>query len=169
MPRIDPEKIGGANVAAFLDMLSVSEGTDIPTQPTNDDGYDVIVGGELLTDYTDHPRKVVQLSRTLWSSAAGRYQFLRKTWDALDAKLNLPDFGPVSQDAACVELLKECGAYSLIRAGDFDGAVHAARKIWASLPGAGYGQHEQNIGKLRAAYILAGGFCQCPAPEGFSA
>ena len=43
---------------AFLSMLAWSEGTDNGRQKT-DIGYDVIVGGELFTDYSDHPRKLV--------------------------------------------------------------------------------------------------------------
>ena len=40
-------------------------------------GYDVIVGGELFTDYSDHPRKLVTLNPKLKSTAgAGRYQLL---------------------------------------------------------------------------------------------
>lgn len=159
MPRIAADRIGGANVAAFLDMLAVSEGTDIPRQRSNDRGYDVLVGGGLFTDYTDHPRKLVRLSPRLSSSAAGRYQFLRRTWDEIDAALNLPDFGPESQDRACVFLLKRRKAFGLVQAGRFDDAVEACRKEWASLPGAGYGQHEQSIDKLRRAYIAAGGKC----------
>lgn len=157
MPRIAPDKIGGRNVAAFLDMLAVSEGTDIPRQPSNDDGYDVLVGGGLFTDYTDHPRKLVRLSAKLSSTAAGRYQFLKRTWDDVDTALNLPDFGPESQDRACVFLLKRRKAFALIQLGRFDEAVEACRKEWASLPGAGYGQHEQGIDKLRRAYLRAGG------------
>lgn len=162
--------LGGQNVVAFLDMLAVSEGTDIPRQPTKNRGYDVIVGGSLLSDYSKHPRIVVLLKKRdgspiinaktgkpLRSSAAGRYQFLGATWDDLARRLKLIDFSPVSQDLACVELLKQCGAYPLIRVGKFDDAVHAARRIWASLPGAGYGQHEQKIESLRAAYKAAGG------------
>ena len=42
---------------AFLDMLAWSEGTDNGRQKTRNHGYDVIVGGELFTDYSDHPRK----------------------------------------------------------------------------------------------------------------
>ena len=44
---------------AFLDMLAWSEGTDNGRQKTRNHGYDVIVGGELFTDYSDHPRKLV--------------------------------------------------------------------------------------------------------------
>ena len=43
---------------AFLDMLAWSEGTDNGRQKTRNHGYDVIVGGELFTDYSD-PRKLV--------------------------------------------------------------------------------------------------------------
>ena len=42
---------------AFLDMLAWSEGTDNGRQKTRNHGYDVIVGGELFTDYSDHPRE----------------------------------------------------------------------------------------------------------------
>ena len=37
---------------------------------------DVIVGGELFTDYSDHPRKLVTLNLKLKSTGAGRYQLL---------------------------------------------------------------------------------------------
>ena len=43
-------------------MLKWSEGTDNGRQKTRNHGYDVIVGGELFTDYSDHPRKLVTLN-----------------------------------------------------------------------------------------------------------
>ena len=67
---------------AFLDMVAWSEGTDNGRQPTRNHGYDVIVGGELFTDYSDHPRKLVTLNPKLKSTAAGRYQLLSRWWDA---------------------------------------------------------------------------------------
>ena len=66
---------------AFLDMLAWSEGTDNGRQKTRNHGYDVIVGGELFTDYSDHPRKLVTNSK-LKSTGAGRYQLLSRWWDA---------------------------------------------------------------------------------------
>ena len=45
-------------------------------QKTRNHGYDVIVGGELFTDYSDHPRKLVTLNPKLKSTGAGRYQLL---------------------------------------------------------------------------------------------
>ena len=56
-------------------MLAWSEGTDNGRQKTRNHGYDVIVGGELFTDYSDHPRKTVTLNPTN-QQGAGRYQLL---------------------------------------------------------------------------------------------
>ena len=71
-----PEKMVEINNQrkAFLDMLAWSEGTDNGRQKTRNHGYDVIVGGELFTDYSDHPRKLVTLNPKLKSTGAGRYQ-----------------------------------------------------------------------------------------------
>ena len=77
---------------AFLDMLAWSEGTDNGRQKTRNHGYDVIVGGELFTDYSDHPRKLVTLNPKLKSTAAGRYQLLSRWWDAYRKQLGLKDF-----------------------------------------------------------------------------
>ena len=50
-------------------------GTDNGRQKTRNHGYDVIVGGELFTDYSDHPRKLVTLNPKLKSTGAGRRSF----------------------------------------------------------------------------------------------
>lgn len=97
---------------AFLDMLAWSEGTDNGRQPTRNHGYDVIVGGELFTDYSDHPRKLVTLNPKLKSTAAGRYQLLSRWWDAYRKQLGLKDFSPKSQDAVALQQIKERGALS---------------------------------------------------------
>ena len=39
---------------AFLDMLAWSEELLTDVRKTRNHGYDVIVGGELFTDYSDH-------------------------------------------------------------------------------------------------------------------
>ena len=86
---------------AFLDMLAWSEGTDNGRQKTRNHGYDVIVGGELFTDYSDH-RKLVTLNPKLKSTGAGRYQLLSCWWDAYRKK-HLKDFSPKSQDAVALQ------------------------------------------------------------------
>jgi hypothetical protein len=71
MARIQAEP----NVRAFLDMLALSEiGNKLLAE--SDDGYNVIVGGQLFHSYIDHPRVRVQVKPGLWSTAAGRYQLL---------------------------------------------------------------------------------------------
>ena len=45
-------------------------GDDNGRQKTRNHGYDVIVGGELFTDYSDHPRKLVTLNPKLKSTGA---------------------------------------------------------------------------------------------------
>ena len=74
---------------AFLDILAWSEGTD-RRQETRNHGYDVIVG-ELFTDYSDHPHKLVTLNPKLKSTGAGRCQLLSRWWDAY-RKRRLKDF-----------------------------------------------------------------------------
>ena len=142
------------NVKAFLDTIAYSEGT----AGHGDDGYNVLVGGSLFQGYADHPRKLITLNKAgLKSAAAGRYQILARTWDALKTKLKLPDFGHASQDMAATELIRECGALDDAQAGRFDEAVAKCAHIWASFPGAGYGQRENELTKLRGAFARAGG------------
>lgn len=151
MQTINPQR------KAFLDMLAWSEGTDKPGQPTKNHGYDVIVGGELFSDYSDHPRKLVTLNPKLKSTAAGRYQLLSRWWDAYRKQLGLKDFSPASQDAVALQQIKERHALELIDAGDIRQAIDRCSNIWASLPGAGYGQFEHKADSLIAKFKEAGG------------
>lgn len=146
------------NLAAFLDMIAWSEGTDNGRQRTTDRGYDVLVGGELFKGYEAHPNKLVALPRLgIKSTAAGRYQLLHRYWLAYTKQLGLTGFDPLVQDRIAIQQIKERGALKHIEAGNFGAAVDRVRNIWASLPGAGYGQHEQKLDKLAQAYTAAGG------------
>ncbi|MDH1442075.1 glycoside hydrolase family 104 protein [Pseudomonas sp. GD03721] len=158
MARITADQAGGQNVLAFLDMLAWSEGTDHPRQRTLDQGYDVIVGGELFKGYADHPRRLVPLPRLgIKSTAAGRYQLLSRYFDAYKKQLGLPDFSPSSQDKIALQQIRERRALPDIQAGRIPEAIEKCRNIWASLPGAGYGQHEHKLESLIAHYLAAGG------------
>ena len=101
-------------------------GTDNGRQKTRNHGYDVIVGGELFTDYSDHPRKLVTLNPKLKSTGAGRYQLLSRWWDAYRKQLGLKDFSPKSQDAVALQQIKERGALPMIDRGDIRLASTAA-------------------------------------------
>ncbi|MEQ7870730.1 glycoside hydrolase family 104 protein [Chromohalobacter salexigens] len=152
---VDPSADDAANVAAFLDMLAHAEGT---RRFGDEDGYNVLVGGGVFDSYADHPRQLIYLpAYEIHSSAAGRYQFLEGTWDDLVGRYGYRDFGPVSQDEAAVQLIRQCKALGMVRDGRIREAIHACRTIWASLPGAGYGQREVATDDLVEAYRVAGG------------
>ena len=147
------------NLNAFLTMIAESEGTE---HIGNNRGYDVIVGStqlrpHLMTDYKDHPKIVVDLGHGLKSSAAGRYQILSRYYSYYKNLLQLPDFSPESQDKIAIQLIKECKAIALINDGNIPGAIKACNHIWASLTGAGYGQHEHDLDTLTDFYVDAGG------------
>lgn len=143
------------NERAFLDMISFAEGTNGPN------GYATAFGGGLIESLADHPRKFYSFTNgrgeTLKTSAAGRYQFLARTWDALARKLGLPDFGPESQDRGALELIRERGALQDVRAGRIAAAIAKCAPVWASLPGAGYAQPERKQTTLLAQFRAAGG------------
>lgn len=154
------------NLAAFLAAIRWAEGTAGPN------GYRTLFGGRLFDSYEDHPRQPSQFTdgqgRRLWTSAAGAYQFMAvspipggqtkvNTWDRLAERLGLPDFSPHSQDLAAVELIREAGALGDVQAGRFADAVQRCRRIWASLPGAGYDQPERSLYALQTQYLNAGG------------
>lgn len=146
------------NLRAFLDMIAFSEiGPGLLR--VSDNGYNVIVGSTpakpiLFSDYSKHPRLY---QKAMNSDAAGRYQFMGRYWEFYRNQLNLPDFGPESQDLWAIRLIKECRGLALIERGAFPLAVEACRSRWASFPGAGYSQPEHSLASLTDAYIEAGG------------
>lgn len=152
MQTINPQR------KAYLDMLAWSEIGD-KLLKASDNGYNVIVGGTLFTSYADHPRKLVDLPRLkIKSTAAGRYQLLSRYWDAYRRQLGLKDFSPSSQDAVALQQIKERRALELIDSGNIRQAIDRCSNIWASLPGAGYGQYEHKVEDLLKKFREAGGF-----------
>lgn len=153
------------NIAAFLDMLAYSEGT--ATHPlTQNQGYDVIVTGldgtpEIFTDYSDHPFACGRPAKVFnrrgeKSTASGRYQQLYRYWPHYQKQLALPDFSPLSQDKLAIHLIGERGALEDLRQGQIERAISRCRTIWASLPGAGYGQREHSLAQLVTIWRTAG-------------
>ncbi|WP_447902471.1 glycoside hydrolase family 24 protein [Pseudomonas serbica] len=166
MARLAESQAGSRNALAFLDMLAWAEGTSI-SPATAMNGYDVIVTGidrqpELFRDFTDHPfargrkSKLIN-SRGLTSNASGRYQQMLKDWPHYKALLRLTDFSPISQDLIALQHIRECRALPDVHQGRIETAIKKCRNIWASLPGAGYGQREHHIENLIKQFLLAGG------------
>ena len=150
-------EINNQRKKAFLDMLAWSEGTDNGRQKPEIHGYDVIVGGKLLLvlrspSQTCHAKPKTQINRrrTLPASFPLVGCLPQQTaW--------LKDFSPKSQDAVALQQIKERGALPMIDRGDIRQAIDRCSNIWASLPGAGYGQFEHKADSLIAKFKEAGG------------
>ena len=94
---------------AFLDMLAWSEGTDNGRQKTRNHGYDVIVGGELFTDYSDHPLETCHAKpKTQINRRRTRFFPVGGMPPAQAAAERL--LAPKSQDAVALRQIKERGA-----------------------------------------------------------
>ena len=96
------------------------------------------------------PKTQINRRRTL-------HQLLSRWWDAYRKQLGLKDFSPKSQDAVWCNQIKERGALPMIDRGDIHQAIDHCSNIWASLPGAGYGQFEHKADSLIAKFKEAGG------------
>lgn len=142
------------NVRAFLEMIGVDESRG---------KYNVLFGGGTFTDYSTHPNvhvpfKDPRTGKETYTTAAGKYQILYRTWKGLTLLPGAPqDFSPASQDWFAVALLKGCGALTYIIDGDFVTALQKASPIWASLPYAQYGQPTKSYQRALAEYTAAGG------------
>ena len=166
------------NKAAFLWMIRVCEGTSGPngyktmfTGATFDPASSTVVAtnqyvkkfeGQTNNAYNwaDHPNLPISASVSgsgLTSTAAGAYQFLYSTWKECQKALNLPDFTELSQDTACLYLLKRRKALDDVESGNFTSAIAKCNLEWASLPGSPYNQHPKDIGTAQAYYKQAGG------------
>lgn len=167
MPVMTAAQAGHPNVCAFMDMLASAAAEGTASSPiTKNNGYDIIVSGvdgrHRFDDYSTHPfaggrPSIVVNSKGLTSNASGRYQFMLRDWAHYRDLLTLPDFGRLSQDRWCYQLIKERGAIAQIIAGDLDNAVARCSNIWASLPGNNYGQRQATMDALRNVFIAAGG------------
>ena len=93
-------------------------GTDNGRQKTRNHGYDVIVGGELFTDYSDHPRKLVTLNPNSNQQAPDATSFFPVGGMLIAGQFGLKDFSPKSQDAVALQQIGERGALPMIDRGD---------------------------------------------------
>ena len=88
-------------------MLAWSEGTDNGRQKTRNHGYDVIVGGELFTDYPDHPSQTCHAKPKTQINRRRTLPLLR---GCLLQEVGLKDFPKVRRCGIAAEI-KERGAF----------------------------------------------------------
>ena len=157
------------NVRKFLDLISYTEGTQ-------GNGYRTAFGGGQLRSLNDHPRYLKTFKQTDGTlnktSAAGRYQFLKGTWDNVARQYGLKDFSPHSQDLGAVALLFGRDAIPALLKGDFQTAVRRTGAEWASLPTSNYKQNKRswdNVNKFLGGKIgnvsNGGDYQQQQAPD----
>ena len=123
-------------------LLAAIYGTESPD-------YNVMYGGQRFDDYSQHPNRPVLIesgpNKGKYSTAAGKPQFLKSTWDELQRELELPDFSPSSQDQAAWHLAdktyrQKTGGYleDVLASRDpqaIAGVGQALSGKWTSLPG----------------------------------
>ncbi|WP_336165226.1 glycoside hydrolase family 104 protein [Acinetobacter ursingii] len=132
--------LSAPNVQKMLDLIANAEGVN--------HGYNTLFGNGRFSDFSAHPNQSKQFTQTDGkknsTTAAGRYQFLKSTWDGVAKKLGLEDFSPKNQDIAAVALLAENGALPHVLKGDLQTAVKKSGGTWASLPSSNYAQPKKS-------------------------
>ncbi|MDK2377301.1 glycoside hydrolase family 24 protein [Serratia fonticola] len=139
------------NARRALDLISKSEGTF--SKPGG--GYNTMFGGSQFMGF-NHPRVRHPFKQTdgTWNvtTAAGRYQFLGKTWDDSAEKLGLTDFSPRNQDIAALHRIMERGQLDNVLNGDIEKAIAGLGGEWASLPSSKYSQPKHDMATIRGMY-----------------
>ena len=156
---------------ALLDTIASDEAPD----------YNTMYGGRKFSNLSQHPGIYTDIksgpNAGKKSSAAGRYQFLKSTWDNQADKLGLKDFSPESQDLAAWDLAssayeRKTGRDLLgdLRSGDprHTGRIASAlSSIWTSLPG-GIEQRshaDKFVNRYSESLARQGGEAPAAAPE----
>ena len=133
--------LGNQNVRKMLDLISYTEGTQA-------NGYYTTFGGGRQSSLATHENRRKSFKQTDGksnvSSAAGRYQFLKGTWDGLAKQYGLKDFGERSQDIGALALIAQKGQLERVVAGDIKGAAANLGNVWASLPSSTYKQGKKS-------------------------
>jgi muramidase (phage lysozyme) len=143
--ELTPERL------AVLDLIAFTEGTDREIGNTKK-GYDIYFTGKTFTDFSKHPN-VKHKSGKLVSTAAGRYQFLTKTWNSINSSLTssgfkpFPSFEPVYQDQGALFLIDKRGVLDDVDKRNIKGFLEQCSFEWASLaaPSTGTGRFGQPI------------------------
>ena len=119
--------LSNPNVQSFLNLIGYAEGADYNT------GY----GNRPITNYAQHPYRVGQFRitdpvthRPSTTSAAGKYQYERRTWDSVAGALGLSDFSPQNQDIAALKLIDDKHQLDNVINGNVGTAIDALKSTW---------------------------------------
>jgi muramidase (phage lysozyme) len=146
---------------AMLDTIAFTEGT----RNHGKDGYNVTFGYRYFDSCEVHPNIKV-CSGSLCSTAAGRYQFLNKTY----VGLKMPSFWPEDQERGALELIERRGVTlpaSALTATQFANALDKLSYEWSSFPPGRYGTPRRTLDEIRAEYCNLA-HCGVVSPDGAS-
>jgi len=134
-----------ANINIYLDMLNKAEGS--PDSNT-------IVGGKKFNDLSKHPGIVGLVTQEGPSTAAGKWQITKSTYDTIAPKIGVTDFTEPSQKKIAIKLIEDNNALEDVKKGDWNSANAKLGKVWASLPSSTYSQPKRSTewveGNLKA-------------------
>ena len=118
-------------------------------------------GGRQFTDMSRHPNSPMATGWGTQSEAAGKYQFMKPTWDMAKNALGLKDFSRESQEKAGRYLTQQRGVNPdqvITTREEFVKAMDKLAPEWASLPASykggksHYGQPSKNTDELWKIY-----------------
>lgn len=148
---------GAVNVyeKALHDAIAYSEGT----KGRGKDGYNVGYAYKIFASCAKHPN-IDTCSGGLCSTAAGRYQFLKKTWTSVASAIGASDFEPDSQERGAAYLVTKVRRATVpstraLTATEFSSVLKKLNREWASLPGSPDGQPTRSTSQLWSAYKSA--------------
>ncbi len=144
---------------ALHDSLAFAEGTE----GRNKDGYNVFFTHRTFSSCARHPNKT-HCAGSLCSTAAGRYQFLKRTWDSVARGTGARNFEPETQEKGAEYLIKTVRRVNVpsgraMTASEFSNAMSKLSYEWASLPPGRYGQPVKTQAQMRADYCRNVGGC----------
>ena len=140
---------------ALHDAIASAEGTE----GRGKDGYDIGFAYKKFTSCAKHPN-MRTCSGSLCSTAAGRYQFLKKTWDPTARAVGARTFEPENQEKGAEYLIKKVRKVAVpadrpLSATEFSNAMKKLSYEWASLPPGRYGQPSKTEAALRKHYCAS--------------
>ncbi len=127
-----------AALESYLQLPQIRAALDTIAWAEGGKSYNTLYGSGTFTG-SQHPNRAITAGGYT-STAAGRYQFLYRTWLGIKTKLGLADFSPRNQDIAALELIDERGQLGKLLNGDFEGMMRGLGCAWAALPYATCGQ-----------------------------
>ncbi len=156
----DPARASGAvgnHQKALHDSIAWAEGT----RDFSNDGYDVMFSFKLMDSCQSHPNQCLKFGSSC-STAAGRYQVLKGTWDSVKGANGLSSFEPENQEVGAAYLVKTVRKVTVpqsraMTASEFSNAMSKLSWEWASLPPGRYGQPNKTASQMRGMYCSLAG------------